>query len=387
MTSTPSAIPERPDGDSLAAIHMLSEECARHFDPDSGELRNQAILDSCPACGSGRFAEKFSLYGFKYARCRACRFMFVNPRLNDQGSRDFYNSPFYNALLETEYYVVKHGRDRYYSSSTENHALRDALVETIREIASPQSTVLDMGCGGGALLDLLRTEHGFEKVAGIDLNRRAATFARDVRNLDVVCGDAKTALAERKFEVVLSVETIEHMNDIDAYVRAARGVMTPNALLLITTPRNDRIADLLFGKLADSYMAPNHINFFDEKNLGAVLRRNGLTVRAVRYLEGRMGAGYLHKRFTRERDFVAYDPPFAGPAVVYIPKSFRGDRRQYVAQSGGVHRLVPIESSAISHGSQSGAARLSRRASEVVSVNRPVHMILVAGADGSLKRT
>src|SRR2546421_3233683 len=101
----------------LNTILPFSEECARHFDPKTGELKHPLYLNACPVCQGQRFKHEFMLQGFHYYRCSGCRFMFVNPRLNNVGSAEFYNSQFYNALLESEYYRVQNYDEPYYSSS------------------------------------------------------------------------------------------------------------------------------------------------------------------------------------------------------------------------------------------------------------------------------
>jgi SAM-dependent methyltransferase len=311
-------------------ILLFREECARHFDPETGELRHPLRLAACPVCDSKKLKHQFTLQGFRYLRCSGCRFMFVNPRLNDAGSAEFYNSPFYNALVESEYYRVQNEDQLYYSSSVESNQLMEMIVGTVGRIVQKDARILDVGCGGGALLRLLKDRLGLTNLLGIDLNGKAARFAKEVRGVNVIHGDAKHDLQGRQFDLVLSIESIEHMNDFKDYMRMLLASLVPGGQLLITTPRNSRLACFLFGQAADGYMAPNHINFFDDRNLKAFLERFGLRVTELQMLSGARSAGLLYRRFLAESEYVAYQPPVSGPSWVILPRNLRGDVRRYI---------------------------------------------------------
>jgi len=205
-----------------------------------------------------------------------------------------------------------------------------------------------------------------------------------VRGLDVIHGDAKEVLSGSKFDVVLSIETIEHMNDLDAYLKTIQSLLVHDGLLLITTPRNDCWACLLFGEQADSYMAPNHINFFDDSNLTLLLKRYGFHVNGVQRFRARMGVGLFYKRLTKVREYVTYAPPLHGPAVVFMPKGYKGDRRQHIlghapldlydSQTMNTNSSTKVDDMA----TLSLPRQVLRRLANVLTLSFPVHMLVTA---------
>src|SRR5688500_14420278 len=93
-------------------------------------------------------------------------------------------------------------RDRLYDSYRSTHVEREpqgrgapALRRNImaRLPADPRARILDLGCGDGELLLLLR-ERGYRDVEGIDVSVEQVERAR-ARGLDVVRADALAFLA------------------------------------------------------------------------------------------------------------------------------------------------------------------------------------------------
>ena len=358
-----------------SSVLLLAEETARYFDAN-GRLRGALEVSSCPVCLGARLRLEFVQHGFRYVRCRDCRFLFVNPRLDDAGSAAFYNSPFYEALLATEYHRVRAFGDTYHSSSTEPDLL-EATAEAIAGLVPATARVVDLGCGGGALLRLLADRYGFRNAIGVDYSAKAVAFALTVRKVDVLEGDAKEVLAGESCDLVASIESIEHMNDLAAYLTTIRDLVRPGGWLVITTPRNSRLAKLLFGRLGDNYMAPSHLNYFNDRNLSRLLTRFGFTVTRVRRFFRRRGAGLLYRRLFARSEYVAYVPPVTGPAFAAIPRGFTGDDRAYIRDHFAfvAERAYDLDGR---HWRRGGVIAPLRWLASAIAIPVRAHMLLVA---------
>jgi 2-polyprenyl-6-hydroxyphenyl methylase/3-demethylubiquinone-9 3-methyltransferase len=100
-------------------------------------------------------------------------------------------------------------------------------------------TILDVGCGGGMLSEPLARLGG--KVTGLDpatnniaiarLHAERAGLAIGYRNETI------EAVAERaeQFDIVLAMEVVEHVSDVDAFVRACCAAVKPGGLLVVAT--------------------------------------------------------------------------------------------------------------------------------------------------------
>ncbi len=103
--------------------------------------------------------------------------------------------------------------------------------------------VLDAACGEGYGSFLL-AEAGAAEVVGIDIAEEAvaaarATFRHDRLRFATGAGEALAALLPAAhFDLVVSIETIEHVADPEAYLHAIRRVATPDAVIVVTCPND-----------------------------------------------------------------------------------------------------------------------------------------------------
>ena len=99
-------------------------------------------------------------------------------------------------------------------------------------------TVLDIACGEGYGSNLLSAKA--THVTGMDadaitIEKATAKYKRD--NLYFVQSKAeKIAAADTEFDIVVSLETLEHLSDHTAMMKEIKRVMKPGGLLIISTP-------------------------------------------------------------------------------------------------------------------------------------------------------
>lgn len=101
-------------------------------------------------------------------------------------------------------------------------------------------TVIDIACGTGYGSALLADQGDAVQVIGIDISTDAVDYAtrRYQRpNTSFLVGSAeKIPLGDRVGDVVVSFETIEHVQDGDAVIREFFRILRPGGRLIISTP-------------------------------------------------------------------------------------------------------------------------------------------------------
>jgi SAM-dependent methyltransferase len=112
------------------------------------------------------------------------------------------------------------------------------------EFAAPwcrDRAVLDAGCGVG-----YGTAHLAEmaaSVVGVDRDEGAIAYARERYarpNVEFRVGDLlDLEVADDSFDVVCSFETIEHLEDVDAFLAEIVRVLRPGGVFLVSTPCAD----------------------------------------------------------------------------------------------------------------------------------------------------
>jgi 2-polyprenyl-3-methyl-5-hydroxy-6-metoxy-1,4-benzoquinol methylase/spore coat polysaccharide biosynthesis protein SpsF (cytidylyltransferase family) len=111
----------------------------------------------------------------------------------------------------------------------------------LRHLA-PDMKVLDLACGAGhgvrMIADSVREAHGGDLDAETIAEARAATPHPNAF-YHVVDGTA-TGFAAGSFDAVLSMETVEHVDDEDRFVAELHRVLTPGGVLVLSTPQNSQ---------------------------------------------------------------------------------------------------------------------------------------------------
>ena len=134
--------------------------------------------------------------------------------------------------------------------------------------------VLDMACGIGYGSVIL--SQASSSVVGAELSLGALRENRDEGspNLQFVCVDAsRPPFAFRSFDVIVSIETIEHLPDYRSFLTACSSLLRPDGVLVISTPNTvfSEPTKLLMNK--DARPAnPFHVREFRTGEFASLLR-------------------------------------------------------------------------------------------------------------------
>lgn len=119
-------------------------------------------------------------------------------------------------------------------------------------------TLLDVGCGGGLIAEPMR-RLGFA-VTAIDASSENIGTARvhaEQQGLDIGYRAATVEQLEAEgagpFDVVLTMEVIEHVADPEAFVRTCARLVKPGGLMIVAT-LNRTLKSLALGKVAAEYV-------------------------------------------------------------------------------------------------------------------------------------
>ena len=170
-----------------------------------------------------------------------------------------------------------------HTHSTWDHSI--VLPPIIRAAQSTPSkgSILDIGCGGGAMLAEIQ-KLGPWRLCGVESSETAVSLARS-QGFDVRLADATTELdtlfEQNSFDLIISVEVIEHVYDPRGLLRQAHTLLRPRGRLLLTTPYHGYLKNLLIAALgkSDAHYNPlwdcGHIKFWSRKTLSTALEETG----------------------------------------------------------------------------------------------------------------
>lgn len=117
------------------------------------------------------------------------------------------------------------------------------ILQALLGTALVQPRICDLGCGSGWLTAILSA---FGPAVGVELSPQAVELAKKkYPEAAFVAADAtKWEPKPGSFEVVVSQEVIEHIEDKAAYLAVARKALSPGGYLLMTTP-NRRVLEAI----------------------------------------------------------------------------------------------------------------------------------------------
>jgi SAM-dependent methyltransferase len=208
---------------------------------------------------------------------------------------------------------------------------RDVLawIAAHRAGAAP-GACLEIGCGPGHFLDLLR-EEGWE-IRGVEYSPAAAARAAGRLGEGVVqAGDAALAcLPAGRFDLVLLHDVLEHLPRPVAVLSGAAAALAPHGLVFLDFwDRGSRAARLL-GSRWHALDPPDHLLHYDRCGVAALVERAGL-----RRLDERVSGRHLTLRAAAGKLLPARWLRGLPPALgnVSFPVNLR-DRREWLLARG-----------------------------------------------------
>ena len=118
--------------------------------------------------------------------------------------------------------------------------------------------VLDIGCGGGLISELLAKKNG--NVTGIDENIYNIKQAREHAKIGSIKINYKNQSLDtfykknkKKYDLILCLEVLEHVNDVKKTLDKISELMKPGATLILSTI-NRNLKSLLFAKIFGEYV-------------------------------------------------------------------------------------------------------------------------------------
>ncbi len=166
------------------------------------------------------------------------------------------------------------------------HYDRDALVkQPLRDLR-----VIDIGCGGGLVSEpLCRLGAQMTGIDAAERNIKTALTHAEEQGLDIdyrnTTVEALVEGEEKKFDVVLNLEVVEHVSDIDLFLSKSAALLKPGGLMIMATI-NRTMKALITAKIGAEYIlrwlpAGTHDprKFVKPEEIRSVLEKEGLQVR------------------------------------------------------------------------------------------------------------
>lgn len=142
--------------------------------------------------------------------------------------------------------------------------------------ARPGGHLLDVGCGNGQLLILLR-DLGWQ-VEGVEVDALAVGQAR-ASGLEVRLGNLEAQqYPANHFDVITMSHVLEHVHDPAGLLRECHRILRPGGLLVAVTPNLESWGHRIFRESWRGLEPPRHLFLYTAKSLQMLARNAGFAI-------------------------------------------------------------------------------------------------------------
>ena len=120
--------------------------------------------------------------------------------------------------------------------------IKDNIIKDFNLKISDKSlkkiNILDIGCGGGLLAEPMCRLGA--NVVGIDASKKNIEIAKfhakkNKLKIDYKVASPETLKTKKKFDVILNMEIVEHVDDIDFFIKESSKLLKKNGLMFVAT--------------------------------------------------------------------------------------------------------------------------------------------------------
>ncbi len=116
--------------------------------------------------------------------------------------------------------------------------------------------ILDIGCGGGLLSEPMSRLGA--NVVGIDASKKNIEVAKfhakkNKLKINYICASPEILKIQKKFDVILSMEIVEHVEDINFFIKKSSELLKKNGLMFIAT-LNKTLKSYMFAIVGAEYI-------------------------------------------------------------------------------------------------------------------------------------
>ena len=231
-------------------------------------------MDKCVICSKKSFQEYFKKDGFLILKCQNCRFIFVD--IAGVNLSDYYNNPIYLHDNDGRGYVD------YEADKAPMLPIYVNLLKKIKSYNGGGKSLLDLGTASGYFLDVAN-QNGY-LAEGIDLNVNSVEEGR-LRGRKIKKSDLlNSGYLAKSFDAVTAFDFFEHLpqDALKENLLMIKNILSENGVLAVITVNTASWWAKIFGKKWHTWLPPEHISYFNDKNIKLFLENNGFEILEIK---------------------------------------------------------------------------------------------------------
>lgn len=232
---------------------------------------------TCQICGSTSTTPVIAQDDVAVVTCTECNFVFMETMPSEEVQAAIYDDAYDGA--SAGYFAKVDSKMR------RSRRRARAILRMTANKSDTRPRFLDVGANGGFMTEAAR-EQGFDCV-GVEIDQASVAYAREHYSANEFFLGSIEAYQEAAngatFDAVYCSEVIEHVPDLNPFVEAIAKLMTPDALLYLTTPDYGHWRRPKNLPEWDAFCLPSHCVYFDRQTLSRLLEKHGLKIFRYRF--------------------------------------------------------------------------------------------------------
>jgi 2-polyprenyl-3-methyl-5-hydroxy-6-metoxy-1,4-benzoquinol methylase len=241
-------------------------------------LENNKQFSPCPICNKEDIAsllhtKDYSLTGedFQIIQCANCTLEYTDPAPNKEAIAPYYNFPSYISHTDT-----KEGLVNKMYHKVRNHTLTQKTNWVQSLFTGHKGHLLEVGAGTGAFANSM-SKKGW-KVTALEPDAASRQKALENYDINLLPIEELSHLEPAKYEVITLWHVLEHVHDLNAYMKTFHSLLKPNGRLIIAVPNHTSYDAGFYKNYWAAYDVPRHLYHFSPLSMHYLAKKHKMSI-------------------------------------------------------------------------------------------------------------
>jgi 2-polyprenyl-3-methyl-5-hydroxy-6-metoxy-1,4-benzoquinol methylase len=241
-------------------------------------MNGKVHYTSCPVCGSEAInplltVKDYSVSGEQFViwQCGRCSLRFTQDAPAAEAVGPYYKSPDYISHTNTSRGLINKAYQK-----IRKVTLQQKAGWIIKKTGKEKGRILDVGCGTGAFLQVMK-EKDWE-VAGIEPDADARKLAKELYNIEAKQPDFLHESPSSFFDAITLWHVLEHVHDLHPYIERLKEILKQEGKMFIAVPNYQSLDAHIYRLQWAAYDVPRHLYHFSPSSMEALMQKHGLKI-------------------------------------------------------------------------------------------------------------
>ena len=241
-------------------------------------LETHKKFSACPICNKEDIAsllhtKDYSLTteDFQIIQCANCTLEYTDPAPSKEAIAPYYNFPSYISHTDT-----KEGLVNQIYHKVRNHTLTQKTNWVQSLFTGHKGQLLEVGAGTGAFAHSMLNK-GW-KVTALEPDAASRQKALENYNINLLPIEELFQLEPAKYEVITLCHVLEHVHDLNAYMKTFHSLLKPNGRLIIAVPNYTSYDAGFYKNFWAAYDVPRHLYHFSPLSMHYLAKKHKMSI-------------------------------------------------------------------------------------------------------------